>query len=232
MIRGLKVLALITARGGSKGLPGKNVRPLADKPMIIWTVEAALGSALVDRVIVSSDDPGIIAAATGAGAEAPFIRPNHLATDEATSEEVVIHALDTLKESFDVLVLLQPTSPLRTAEDVDAAIRLCIDTGAPSCISVVEPAKPPYWMYHMDSTGRLARLLDPGEAKRRQDLPTTWAANGAVFVARIPWFRENLRFVGEGTVGSPMPAERSVDIDTSLDFQLAEILMQSRDRCT
>lgn len=224
MIDGLKVLALITARGGSKGLPGKNVRPLAGKPLVAWSVEAAKGSRHVDRVVISSDDAEIIAAAVAAGCDAPFVRPAELAQDSTASEPVAIHALDALAEPYDLLVLLQPTSPLRIAADIDLCLERCVASGAPGVISVVEPAKSPYWMFRMDAAGRLSRLLE-STATRRQDLPQAFAANGAVFVVRVPWFRRHRAFIGEGTVGCAMPPERSVDIDTLLDFRLAEAIL-------
>jgi N-acylneuraminate cytidylyltransferase len=224
MIGSLRVLALIPARGGSKGLPGKNVRPLAGKPLIAWSVAAARASRFIDRIVVSSDDAAIIQAAVEAGAEAPFIRPPELARDDTPSQPVILHALDTIAEQFDLVVLLQPTSPLRTAADIDACVEKVV-TGAPACISVVAPAKSPWWMYRMDASGHLAPLMDGPAATRRQDLPAVVAPNGAVYVARVPWLRANGGFVGPGTVGYQMPADRSVDIDDALDLKLAELIL-------
>ena len=228
MIAGHKVLALITARGGSKGLPGKNIRLLGGKPLVAWSVEQALAAPSIDRVVISSDDPAIIAAAVAAGAEAPFVRPPELARDDTPSAPVVIHALDALGEAFDWLVLLQPTSPLRVPEDLEGALAACVAADAPACVGVTEAAKSPYWMYRMDEQGRLSRLLESGGATRRQDLPPAFAANGAVFVAKIPWFRQSLTFMAEGTIGYVMPSERSVDIDSALDLRLAELLLADR----
>ncbi len=225
MIGGLSVLALITARGGSKGLPGKNLRLLGGRPLVAWSVEQARASALIDRVVISSDDPEIIARAVAAGAEAPFVRPAELADDRASSAEVVSHALAALERRYDLLVLLQPTSPLRSVADIDACIRRVADSGAPSCISLTEPAKSPWWMYHMDAAGRLAPLLEGGAAARRQDLPPVYAPNGAVYVVRVPWFLDHRAFVGDGSLGHVMPPERSIDIDTALDFRLAEAIV-------
>ncbi|KIL97766.1 N-Acetylneuraminate cytidylyltransferase [Paramagnetospirillum magnetotacticum MS-1] len=224
MIDGLSVLALITARGGSKGLPGKNVRPLAGRPLVAWSVAQARASALVDRVVISSDDPEIVQAATAAGCEAPFIRPAELASDTASSVEVAVHALEAIDGAYDILVLLQPTSPLRHTADIDACLRQLVDNRAPSCVSVCEAAKSPWWMLRMDEAGTLTRLLEPLDASRRQDLPKVFVANGAVYAVRVPWLLEQRKFLGEGSVGHVMPAERSVDIDTALDFRLAELL--------
>ncbi|CAA7614391.1 acylneuraminate cytidylyltransferase family protein [Magnetospirillum sp. SS-4] len=225
MIDGLSVLALITARGGSKGLPGKNVRPLGGKPLVAWSVEQARTATLVDRVVISSDDAAIIDAAVTAGAEAPFVRPAALADDSASSADAVRHALGALDRTYDLLALLQPTSPLRLAADVDACIRKVAETGAPSCVGVTPAAKPPWWMQTMDEHCRLSPLLPPIQGGRRQDLPVVYVPNGAVYVVRVPWFLEHGAFLGEGSLGYVMPAERSVDIDSLLDFRLAEAVL-------
>ncbi len=212
------VLALVTARGGSKGLPRKNVLPAGGKPLIAWTIDAARGAAAVDRTIVSTDDDEIMDVARQCGAEVPFRRPAGLATDTATSVDVALHALDQLP-GFEYLVLLQPTSPLRTSTDIDAAFRLMTEQGAPACVSVCPALESPYWMYRCEADGRLASLLPPPPgASRRQDLPDAWVLNGAVYIARCDWFRGQRGFVGPGTVAYRMDRERSVDIDTQADF--------------
>lgn len=231
MIHGLSVLALITARGGSKGLPGKNIRLLGGKPLVAWSVEQARAAALVDRVVLSSDDPAIIAATVAAGVEAPFVRPAELADDRASSVDVAAHALAALDRPYDLLVLLQPTSPLRLADDIDACIRrVAEDDSVPSCISVTPSPKSPYWMRTMDEGGRLSPLLAPPAATRRQDLPLVYVPNGAIYAVRVAWFLERRAFIGPGSVGHVMPAERSVDIDTLLDFQLAEVILAAGGR--
>ena len=222
MIGGRRVLALIPARGGSKGLPGKNIRPLAGKPLLAWTVEAALQAAAPDRVVLSSDDEAIMAAARDCGCEVPFRRPAALATDTASSLDVVLHALDELP-GFDVLLLLQPTSPLRTAADIDAACALFERQGALSCVSVSPVAQSPYWMYTLDAQQGLSPLLPlPEGITRRQDLPPVVALNGAIYLADIPWLKRTRSFVGEGSVAYTMPRERSLDIDTEADWRALE----------
>src|SRR5688500_10349967 len=143
MIAGRSVLALIPARGGSKGLPGKNLLPVDGRPLLDWTVQAARRSRYIDRVVLSSDDPAIIAAGLAAGCDAPFVRPAELASDTAGTLEVVEHALDRLP-GYDVLVLLQPTSPLRTAGDIDGACERMVASGAGSCVSVSLVEQSPY----------------------------------------------------------------------------------------
>ncbi|ACX95487.1 cytidylyltransferase domain-containing protein [Halothiobacillus neapolitanus] len=219
------VLALIPARGGSKGLPGKNIRPLKGRPLIGWSIEAARTSRYVSRVVVSSDDEEILAVARDQGAETPFRRPASLAGDATPSMDVVLHALDQLAE-FEWVVLLQPTSPLRLSADIDAAIEQCLKTNAPACVSVCEAPASPWWMFEVGAECRMRSFL-PAEQRpvRRQDLPDLYALNGAVYVAKTEWLRTSRSFLTEETVAYVMPPARSVDIDTLFDFQLAECLL-------
>lgn len=224
-----KVLAVLAARGGSKGLPGKNVAPCAGKPLIAWSVEAALASKTVDRAVVSSDDAEILAVARAHGADVPFVRPAELATDGATMDGVVLHALDAVGESYDVGVLLQATSPMRTAADIDGALAEMDRTGSPSVASVTEPTKSPFWMYRVGDDGRLVSLFpDVVESpKRRQELPRSYVLNGAVFAFDVAWFRTRRKFTCEETVPYVMPQERSIDVDTALDLALADLLLRA-----
>jgi N-acylneuraminate cytidylyltransferase len=226
MIQGKSVLALIPARGGSKGVPRKNVRLAGGKPLIAWTIEAAKRSRYVDRVVLSSDDAEIIETAKKWGCEVPFKRSPELATDQASSASVVVDALERVP-GFDYVVLLQPTSPLRTGADIDACLEKCLKDNADSCVSVTEAEQSPYWMYALDARGRMKPLLNGSEtADRRQDLPKVLALNGAVYVARSDWFREKRGFVAENTVCVVMPAERSLDIDTEMDMKYLELWYQ------
>jgi CMP-N,N'-diacetyllegionaminic acid synthase len=218
VIAGLSVLALIPARGGSKGLPGKNIRPAGGRPLIHYTIDAARAARTVDRVVLSSNDDAIIEAARTAGCEVPFKRPPPLATDEATSIDVVLHALDALPR-HDLVVLLQPTSPLRSAADIDAACTRLVECDAPSCVSVTLAEHSPYWMYSLVPGHRMKPLLPLPPGSRRQDLPPAWRLNGAVYVARTDWLRRTRAFVGTDSVALEMPAERSLDIDTLDDFE-------------
>jgi N-acylneuraminate cytidylyltransferase len=225
VIAGRSVLALVPARGGSKGLPRKNVLPIAGKPLIAWSIEAARRSKYVDRVIVSSEDAEILAAATAAGAYAPFVRPASLAADDSSSVDVALHALEALDRSYDYLVLLQPTSPLRSTEDIDACLEACVQGEAPSCVSVTEPDKSPYWMYTLDARSRLVPLLPGQDFGRRQQLPRVFALNGAVYVTSTRSLRAHRSFVTAETVGWQMPRARAVDIDDDLDFRIAGLLL-------
>lgn len=214
-----KVLALITARGGSKGLPRKNVLLAGGKPLVAWTVQAALKAESVNRVVLSSDDDEIMAAASAAGCEVPFRRPQALANDQASSMDVVIHALSELL-GFDYVVLLQPTSPLRTSSDIDEAFKCMRDHDAPACVSVTEAEQSPYWMYHLSGNDRLHSLLEPQpNLSRRQDLPPVYVLNGAIYIAKIDWLLQTRSFLSPETVAYRMPKDRSLDIDDATDFQ-------------
>ena len=217
------VLAVITARGGSKGVPRKNVRPLGGRPLIAWTVRAALEAACIDRVVVSTDDEEIAQVARDAGAEVPFLRPADLASDTATSVDVMLHALDMVP-GYGRAVLLQPTSPFRTGTDLDAGFALWQGApGAGGCVSVYAAAESPWLMYGTDGAGRLGRLLPvPPGGLRRQDLPKALVLNGAFYFIDVARFRAEGRLVFDDGLGFEMPVERSRDIDTPADFEAVE----------
>jgi N-acylneuraminate cytidylyltransferase len=225
MIGGETVLAVIPARGGSKGLPRKNIRPLAGKPLLAWTIEAARKSRYLDRVVLSSDDEEIMRIAREWQCEVPFSRPGELATDAAPGIAPVLHAIGELP-GFALVVLLQPTSPLRDASDIDACIEACVERNAPACVSVSPAEESPYWMYTLDSGRALHPVIGAGVLPpRRQDLPPAYSLNGAVYVARTGWLKTNREFIGAGTVAHVMPLERSVDIDDARDLEYAEYLI-------
>lgn len=230
MIAGLSVLGLIPARGGSKGVPRKNIREVAGRPLIAWTIAAARGSRYLDRVVTSSDDDEIIDTARRLGCETPFKRPGELARDETPGIDPVLHALDQIP-GFDLIVLLQPTSPLRTADDIDSCLERLVETGAPCCVSVREAIDHPYWTYRADVDGQLRAFVEiPGDmATRRQDLPRAYALNGAVYVARVPALFESRSFLTSRTVCVEMPAARSLDVDAPEDLQAAERALSRRD---
>lgn len=223
MIDGQKVLGVIPARGGSKRLPGKNLLPVAGRPMIAWTVEAARGSKYMDRLIVSTDDAAIADAARALGVEVPFLRPAALSNDAASSEDVLIHALDAVGKNSALAVLLQPTSPLCLGEDIDAAIEACVAAKAPACVSVYVPAKPLAWLMTTTAAGHLQRVFGAGQAPEPAYMP-----NGAVFVVDVAAFRRDKTFYPMDAVASVMPAERSIDVDTEADWIMADSLLRRR----
>jgi CMP-N,N'-diacetyllegionaminic acid synthase len=229
MIKESSVLAVIPARGGSKGLPRKNILDLAGKPLIAWTVEAAGSSSYIDRLILSSDDTEIAQVAKQWGCDVPFMRPAALAGDQSTSIDVALHALDSVAERYDYIVWLQPTTPLRLGLDIDAAIKICEEKSAPSCVSVVDAGKSPYWMYSIEGGGALQPIMSRDLSScQRQELPTAYTLNGAVYVTRTDWLREYGKFMNGGTYSHIMPPERSVDIDSELDFKIAGMLLLER----
>lgn len=228
MIDGKRVLAIIPARGGSKGLPRKNVLPLAGKPLIAWTIEAARGSRYIDRCIVSTDDHEIKEVAQQWGGEVPFLRPAELAQDDTPMRDVIVHALD-LCPGYDYVVLLQPTSPLRISADIDGCLETLVRSTSTTAVSVTEVDKPPFWMFRMDCAGRLVPLMEnAAPILRRQDAPTVYVLNGAVYVGTPAAYRAEGPFVRADTLGYPMPRERSVDVDTEFDLKLCEWLLLRR----
>jgi len=226
MIEDLKVLALIPARGGSKGIPQKNIISLAGKPLIAWTIEAAKRSQYIDRLVLSSDCSNIQAVAREYGCGVPFNRPAELATDEASTMDVV---LDTLKRitGYDILVLLQTTSPLRLAADIDGCLEALIESKAPACVSVRAALDHPYLSYRITGNGKISPYAVPtsGGSLRRQDLPPAWCLNGAVYVAHAQWLCQSGSFICAETQSYCMPTERSIDIDTPSDLMLAENIL-------
>jgi CMP-N,N'-diacetyllegionaminic acid synthase len=217
-------LGLIPARGGSKGIPRKNVLPIAGKPLIAWTIEAALAAQWIDRVVVTTDDAEIAEVAARHGADVPFLRPAELARDETPGIDPVLHAIGMLP-GYDRIVLLQPTSPLRGAIDINAAIGMAADD-----LMVVSVTEAPHadWIFSMDAAG----LLDVGVVQpvaRRQDMTKRYALNGAIYVAGCDELRASRSFLGPNTAGYVMSPERSIDIDSPLDWKLAELLLCDQD---
>jgi N-acylneuraminate cytidylyltransferase/CMP-N,N'-diacetyllegionaminic acid synthase len=225
-------LAIIPARGGSKGIPGKNILPLLGKPLIAYTIDAARKASLIGRVLVSTDDPEIAAIATQFGAEVPFLRPPELARDETPTLPVLQHLLTQLKlsENYEpeIIVLLQPTSPLRRAGDIDRAVTLLQQTGADSAVSLCAAEHSPYWMNRLKGDRVLPFLENVPNYARRQDLPPVYRINGAVYATRRRILMEQNRLLGEDTRGMVMDAESSVDIDTLLDLKIAMLILQER----
>ena len=230
MINGKAVLAIIPARGGSKGLRGKNILEVCEKPLIAWTIEEAKKAKYIDRLIVSSEDEKIISVAKAWGCEVPFVRPAELAEDETPGIEPVLHAIEALPEKYDYVVLLQPTSPLRKVEDIDGGIEFCVAENAPACVSVTEPDKSPYWMYTIDNEGRLQPLMakDKVITTFRQALPKVYALNGALYVGEVEWLLKNRSFLTGETIAFVMPKMRALDIDTEYDTMLLEFLIRKK----
>lgn len=224
----MKILAVIPARGGSKGLPRKNVRPFAGKPLICWTIEEALKSKSISRLICSTDDKEIAAVASACGCGVPFVRPVELATDKARTAEVVIHALDQMErsgEKYDAVMCLQPTTPLRTVADIDAAAELFVNKHAESLVSVCEVSESPFWMYKIGDDSRLEGIIKSDfSGTSRQAHPKIYVPNGAIYLIDTGALRHNRTFYEPKPIAYVMDRERSVDIDYELEFRFAEML--------
>jgi len=228
MIQGRSVLAIIPARGGSKGIPRKNIRMLAGKPLIAWTIEETKKSKYIDRLILSSEDAEIIKVAKEWGCEVSFVRPAELAKDDTPGIEPVLHAMSMLP-GYDYVVLLQPTSPLRLVDDIDGCIETCVSSSAPSCVSVTEVDQHPYWMYTISDAGYLeAFIKQPIKTFCRQDLPKVHILNGAVYVSESNILEERRSFITTETKAYVMPQKRSRDVDDYLDMMLCEILIENK----
>ncbi len=232
MYKGKRILGTISARGGSKGVPGKNIRDLGGLPLMAWTIREARCSVYLDRLVVSSDDEGILAVARSHGAETPFVRPPELARDDTPGVDPVLHAVAALApEAFDYVVLMQPTSPLRTVADIDGAIQRCLDRDWPCLISITEASISPYFTFSVAEDGLMEPVIrQESFHTRRQSLPKAFEPNGAVYVARCDWLAKTRSFLTAETRGFEMPRERSWDIDELLDFEICELLLKKAGR--
>jgi CMP-N,N'-diacetyllegionaminic acid synthase len=227
MISQKTVLAIIPARGGSKRVTKKNIRPVGGKPLIAWTILEAKKSRYIDRLILSSEDPEIISVARQWECEVPFVRPKELALDDTPGIEPVLHALNSLPGRYDYVVLLQPTSPLRLVKDIDACLETCIRMNAPSCVAVTELEKSPYWMFTINASGRMKPLLNPDmENLCGQNIQRVYVLNGAIYVAQSEWLISKKSFLSKDTVAYTMPKERSIDIDTEMDFLITKCYVE------
>ena len=231
MIGSKKLLAVIPARGGSKRLPRKNILDLAGKPLIAWTIEAALGSKYIDRVIVSTDDKEIATISKKYGADVPFMRPSELATDEAKSVDVVLHLLEKLKkirEKYDYIVLLQPTSPLRTTQNIDDSVELLQARKSDAVISVCKVKHSPLWC-NLIPDDDLSNFLDHSILnKRSQDLEQYYRLNGAIYLCNAEKLKEEKAFFLKNRCSAyKMNREISVDIDSRMDFLYASVCINN-----
>lgn len=229
----MKVLAIIPARGGSKGLPGKNIKPLCGKPLIGWTIEQAKASKYIDEIFVSTDSQEIADVAESFGVKVPELRPAELASDTATSASFVIYTIEKLKaqgKEFDYIILLEPTSPLRMVEDIDSSIITLHNT--PDADSIVGVCKAecahPAFMVKVNSDGLLLPFQDSMKALRRQDIGDVYFFEGTVYVTRTNAFLDRKSFYHEKTLPYIVPKGRAFEIDDAEDFYIVESLMNNR----
>ena len=237
MIDGQRVLAIVPARRGSKGLPLKNIRPLQGKPLLAWPIEAARASRHVDRVVISTDDAEFAALAVAAGAEAPFLRPAELANDTAPSIDFILHALDTLEaagDRYDYLVLLEPTSPLTEAEDIDAALEtLAAQRAAADAIVGVTAlvSTHPAFAVRLDASGLMQPYAAPsfGHLPRRQDTEPLYSLDGSLYVSSVEAIRRERSFCHARTLPHVTPRWKSFEVDDLVDFICIEAILAQRD---
>lgn len=226
MIQGKSILAVVPARGGSKGILRKNICDLGGKPLIAWTIESAKMSKYIDRLIVSSDDQEIMKVAETWGCEVPFVRPEELAQDHTPGIEPVLHAIRELPK-YDYIMVLQVTSPLRTVADIDRCVENLFRSGKESCASVAEVKQNPYWMYFLGEKNQMEPILQASKNYyQRQKLPKVYILNGAIYIAKKEFVLKNKTFVTRETLGYNMPIERSLDIDNEDDLKYIEMIVR------
>ena len=222
------MLAIIPARGGSKGVPHKNIKMICGKPLIAYTIESAYKSGIFERVIVSTDDLEIARISEKYGAEVPFIRPDSIAGDDVSSDDVILHALEFYDNKVDYVCKLQPTSPLRTEADIINAYNLLQEKDADFIVSVCECEHSPLWTGVLNKDLCMDEFIDE-DVKRlcRQNLPRYYRLNGAIYMARTKKFIQNRSFFGKKSYAFVMSQESSVDIDSEMDFLLAEQIIRN-----
>lgn len=234
MIKDKNILAIIPARGGSKGVHKKNINLLNGIPLIGYTLQEAKGSKYIDRIVVSTDDKEIAEITMQFDGEVPCLRPEELATDTSSTVECILHMIYYLKENEqyipDYICLLQCTSPLRTQEDIDKSIEKLIYSEFDGIISVCEAEVNPYWT-NVFEKDKLKYLIQEGKnITRRQDLPKIYRYNGAIYIIKTDVFLREKALETDNITGYVMSNENSIDIDTITDFMTAEILMKEREK--
>ena len=232
MYKGHVVVCVIPARGGSKGLPGKNIKMFCGKPLIAHTIEQARQSKYIDRVIVSTEAEEIAKISLEYGAEVPFMRPMELADDGSSTVDVLLHAINWLESvdqyAFDILLLLHTTTPLRSVEDINESISLVVEENADNVFSVAEAHRNPYFnMVEINKKGYVA-LIKQGNFTTRQEAPLVYDMNSSIYVWWKELLKEKKKIFLDKTKIYVMPKERSIDIDDNIDFIIAEIMMAER----
>lgn len=227
MYKNNKIIAIIPARSGSKGLVDKNIKLLNNKPMIAYTIEAAIKSDVFDSVVVSTDSSQYACIAEKYGAEVPFIRPAYLSDDISSSKDVILHTLEKMEElgfEFDYFMMLQPTSPLRDEEDIRNAMELLLSKNANSIVSVCEEKHPPLWSNTLNENQSLDSFLRT-DAIRRQDIDPFYRINGAIYLASVEYYKKYNDFYFDASYAYIMDEKKSIDIDGEIDFQFAELII-------
>ncbi|GLS89033.1 hypothetical protein GCM10007916_01000 [Psychromonas marina] len=229
MINDKRILAIIPARGGSKRLPRKNILPMIGKPLISWSIDAAKSSKYIDTVFISTDDEEIQSISLKYGANVPELRPKKLASDTASTESMLLYTLNKYGENYDVVILLQPTSPLRTVDDIDNAVELFVEKHAFSVVSVTSCEHSPLWSNTLPIDSNMKDFINNENLRRSQDLDNFYRLNGAIYIFDIKKLQRygKICYTKE-SYACKMSNVNSVDIDTELDFQVAELLLSKK----
>jgi CMP-N,N'-diacetyllegionaminic acid synthase len=229
-----RILAIIPARGGSKGIPKKNIKPLLGRPLIIWTIEQAQKSECISRVFVSTEDKEIAALAEHNGVEIPFLRPAEFAQDNSPTSEAIIHALDMFEkrgEYYDIVIILEPTSPLRKKDDIDKAIMAFLENSSDSeaLVSVGEvQLENPYVMKRIKDNRVIPFLEDDQKFYQRQQLPTIYFPYGVIYLSTVPAFRRCGTFYQKTTLPYKIERWQNYEIDDLYDFYCVEAVLRNK----
>jgi CMP-N,N'-diacetyllegionaminic acid synthase len=229
MYKGKKFLAIIPARGGSKGIPRKNITIINGKPLIQYTIDEAKNSKYLDRIIVSTDDKEIAEIAKRCGAEVPFLRPKELASDHAKTIDALIHAVTELEKrgiKYDFVVLLQPTQPLRKSWHIDEAIQEIVETNEESLVSVSKVKEHPILMRTIGEDGKVKKLLEISSTVRRQDFPTFYKVNGAIYINKINENFTKNTSLNDNKLAYLMDKKYDLDIDEPIDLEFFKLILQ------
>lgn len=236
MIKGKHVLGIVPARGGSKGLPGKNTKLLYGKPLIGWTIETALRSSYLDEVMVTTDSPEIAEVAKKCGASIPFLRPPELAQDSSATIDAIVHAIDFYKQhgrNFDFICLLEPTSPLREQEDIDRPLEILMTGSADAIVGISKTiGTNPAFLVTLDTDGRLQYLDKNSRTLRRQDIPDVYFFEGTIYFSKTDILLNKKTFYHANTIGYEVPKWKSLEIDDIWDFVMVEAIMKHRAEAT
>lgn len=229
----MNILGIIPARGGSKGVPGKNIKKLNGEPLISYSVKEAKKSKYIDRLIVSTDDENIANVVLKYGVEVPFMRPKELAQDNSLAIDNYIYTINRMEKEFnykvDAIAIFQPTSPLRTVQHIDEAVKLFINKNSDSVVSVCEVEHSPYWYKNMNNKNILSDFISCENSNaNRQELPKVYRPNGAIFIFKRELIMNLKTYYTQNSYGYIMSQEDSVDIDTPLDFKIAEVIINER----
>lgn len=229
MIESNTILCLMLARGGSKGIPNKNLKLLCGKPLIYYTIKAVKDSKIFDRFILSTDSPEIAHVAEAYGVEVPFLRPKELAQDNSIFRDAIVHALKWIErhdKKYDLVQYVYPTTPLKTKDDILNGFEILQEKKVDMVISVCEDAHTPFWSNVLPQNNSMKDFVPKKYQKNRQELPMTYRVNGCIFIAKWDVFYYKQNWFDQDTYAYIMPKERSIDIDSPLDFKLAELLMK------